>query len=366
MISATYHIAYFISPHGFGHAARASAVMNALNAIHPEIKFHIFTSVPEWFFASSNNAPFTYHHAITDVGVVQSSAFVHNLNETLRRLEAFYPVSNQFVNSIANTLLEMHCQAVICDIAPLGIILANYLGLPSFLIENFTWDWIYEPYLTFSRRFEPMIKYLRNIYSQATWHIQTVPFCDPNIPANLRVSPVSRIPRASPDVIKEYLHTETHKKIILITMGGFGENTEFPAKFGDLDDVTFVIPGSVPSPQVSGNLIHIPFQSGFHYPDLINASDLVIGKAGYSTLAEIYHSGIPFGVIHRDKFRETPVLEEFILNQMKGALIDYDTFINGNWINKLSDLLQLGKFDHDLLNGADMIANFIEQSLLNP
>jgi len=41
---------------------------------------------------------------------------------------------------------------------------------------------------------------------------------------------------------------------------------------------------------------HQPLASTFLlvYPDLINASDFVPGKAGYSNLAEVYHAGEPF------------------------------------------------------------------------
>ena len=46
-------IAYFVTPHGFGHAARAAAVMVALQEIDPAIQFDIFTQVPRWFFQDS-------------------------------------------------------------------------------------------------------------------------------------------------------------------------------------------------------------------------------------------------------------------------------------------------------------------------
>ena len=43
-------IAYFISPHGFGHAARAAAVMQAISDTDAAVGFEIFTTVPSWFF----------------------------------------------------------------------------------------------------------------------------------------------------------------------------------------------------------------------------------------------------------------------------------------------------------------------------
>jgi len=68
-------IAFFISPHGFGHAARAASVMEALAQIEPSYRFDIFTTVPAWFFAKSNSFTFKYHRLLTDIGLVQSPCY---------------------------------------------------------------------------------------------------------------------------------------------------------------------------------------------------------------------------------------------------------------------------------------------------
>ena len=63
-------IAYFVTSHGFGHAARASAVMNAIYVRWPFVHFEIFALTPEWFFQRSLNVPFVYHSEPTDIGLV--------------------------------------------------------------------------------------------------------------------------------------------------------------------------------------------------------------------------------------------------------------------------------------------------------
>jgi hypothetical protein len=68
-------IAFFISPHGFGHAARAASVMEALAQIDSSHQFDIFTTVPEWFFANCNSFAFQYHQLLTDIGLVQKTPF---------------------------------------------------------------------------------------------------------------------------------------------------------------------------------------------------------------------------------------------------------------------------------------------------
>ncbi len=76
-------IAYFISPHGYGHAARASAVMEELYGIDPEIEFDIFTKVPQWFFEDSLSGGFEYYSVLTDIGLVQRTPLKVDLSETL-------------------------------------------------------------------------------------------------------------------------------------------------------------------------------------------------------------------------------------------------------------------------------------------
>jgi UDP:flavonoid glycosyltransferase YjiC (YdhE family) len=138
----TRSIAYFVSPHGFGHAARAAAVMNALAARDATVHFHIFTRVPRWFFAESLRASFTYHACLTDIGLVQDSALKENLPQTLERLREFFPFNQSLISNLAHLIMRHQCRAVLCDIAPLGIAVARAAGVPSVLIENFTWDWI--------------------------------------------------------------------------------------------------------------------------------------------------------------------------------------------------------------------------------
>lgn len=86
-----HRIAYFISPHGLGHAARAAAVMDALCDLEPDIAFEIFTLVPEGFFIDSLPGVFQYHPVLTDVGLVQKTPLKADLPATLNRLNQFLP-----------------------------------------------------------------------------------------------------------------------------------------------------------------------------------------------------------------------------------------------------------------------------------
>src|SRR5512136_1670225 len=118
-------IAYFISPHGFGHAARAAAVMAALRQRDPAIHFDVFTTVPAWFFDQSVRGGFTHYAVLTDIGLAQKDSLREDLTETVRRLAAFIPFDPALVARLAGQVRQQDCRLVLCDIAPLGLAVAQ-------------------------------------------------------------------------------------------------------------------------------------------------------------------------------------------------------------------------------------------------
>lgn len=80
------HLAYFITPHGFGHAARAAAVMAAIHRVAPNVCSEIFTTVPPWFSSVSLTGPYVYHPCVTDVGLVHGSDSMRTVDRRIFRL----------------------------------------------------------------------------------------------------------------------------------------------------------------------------------------------------------------------------------------------------------------------------------------
>lgn len=111
--------------------------------------------------------------------------------------------------------------------------------------------------------------------------------------------------------------------------------------------------------QFSDNLILLPHRSGYFHPDLVNACDAVVGKVGYSTLAEVYAAGVPFGYVSRPDFREARKLAAFIHQKMNGIAIDEAQFYDGSWLSQLPQLLKLSRQQRREPNGSDQIADFI-------
>ena len=77
-------VAVFVTPHGFGHASRISAILNAILQSTFVNQIFLFGKTPRWFW--ENNFPIKTNYVCftetTDVGLIQKSPFEHDLKKT--------------------------------------------------------------------------------------------------------------------------------------------------------------------------------------------------------------------------------------------------------------------------------------------
>jgi hypothetical protein len=330
----------------------------AAHQLDPSLRFEIYTEIPEWFFRESLSGLYVYHSWLTDIGMVQETALHEDLAATLRGLDEFLPFDRAELAVLAKQEKRAGCELIVCDIAPLGIAVVQTAGIPSVLVENFTWDWIYEGYAREESQMSRPAAYLRSVFESADYQIQTEPVSVYR-PANLLTPPVSLTARTPASEVREKLGVPGDAQAVLITMGGIESQHTFLSRLKEQSHVYFVIPGSGHSSQTEDNLVLLPHHSHFIHPDLINACDNVIGKLGYSTVAEVYDAGVPFGYICRTRFRESEALATFAQARMNGIEIPEARFENGAWLSVLPDLLALPRFRRTEPNGAAQVASFI-------
>ena len=331
--------------------------MVALQERVPGVKLHIFTLVPAWFFSDSGVRDFEWHGVECDLGLVQQTTLQEDVPATVEKLKGFIPLDRR-AGELARELTLCECAIAICDIAPMGILAAHMAGIPSVLVENFTWDWIYEGYLDRWPELKIPADTFAREFARATYHVQTTPACRPS-DCDLVTPPVSRKPRESRQSVRRVLGVDDGTSMVLLTMGGIRERRfRVPEpKFGRR--VAFVIVGPSDRVERSGNVILLPHHSELYHPDLVHAADVVIGKLGYSTLAECYAAGVPFGYIARPSFREGGPLADFAQREMQGVAIAAESYLSGQWTTELDRLLAQPRRSKPVLNGADVAAEFI-------
>lgn len=347
-------IACFITPHGFGHATRMSAVLEALQRQSPDLHPQLYTMAPESLFAETLE-DFSYFPVYCDIGLIQQDGMHSDIPATITRLQEFLPFADSLVKELAEEIKG--CSLVLCDVSSLGIAVAKEAGIPSVLIENFTWDWIYRAYLPGYPDLLPAIEYLAAQYQQADIHICPEPVCGPDR-GQFRCGTIFRnIQQPRNEVRKRLGYGE--KKIVLITMGGIDLDLPFVQQLPAYGNVIFLLAGQEKNHSFAENVLLLSRSSDFYHPDLVNAVDCVVCKSGYSTVAECFQAGVPVVTVGRATFPESPLLEAFCASRLGGKSLSQEEFFSGSWLDSLEPLLSRQRKSPACKNGADAIAEYL-------
>ena len=104
----------------------------------------------------------------------------------------------------------------------------------------------------------------------------------------------------------------------------------------------------------------------WYHPDLVAAADLVVGKLGYSTMAEAYQAGASFAYIRRPGFRESEPLAAFVDARMDSWEISWEQLRSGSWLKSLPLIPGRPFTPTNRVNGADQVADYLVTLLTEP
>ena len=114
---------------------------------------------------------------------------------------------------------------------------------------------------------------------------------------------------------------EAGRPMILVSMGGIPwafENLERWRAAGVYD---FVVPGGAAREERAGNLVLLPHHSPVYHPDLVAAADVLVGKLGYSTVAEALAGAAEGDVVEPGREREN-LLAVLVRGRHQLAVVD--------------------------------------------
>ena len=336
--SSNLKIACFVSPHGFGHATRISAVIQELALNFQCLELIIFGKTPQWFWENNlpKNCKTRFCDTKTDIGLIQNGPFLHDSGETLKEVIRFLEFLPDDLERTIEWIHSFEPTFILCDISPLGIEIGSRLNIPTLLLENFTWDWIYQPFTKEQDKYKGVIKKLSSIYEKASLRLQCLPYCERDRNAK-KLNPIFRPPSLPKNQVLQTLGLGENDSYILVTTGGISMEHTFKSS---TENPYLVIPGDFTETTKKGSMIYIPMNSKIPFPDLVNTSSLLVGKAGYGTVAECWGMNIPFLGVFRDSFRESAFLRQFCIKELNFKEITLPEFIDGSWIKLIPDLLR--------------------------
>lgn len=354
---------YYISGHGYGHAQRSAHVAREFARRWPDVEVDIRTTAAPFIFEGLGKRV-SYQHVEIDRGVIEDSSIQLNWPKTFENLRGLIQDKEQIVRSEAAILRDTSAQLILADIPWLAGYVAESAGIPCYAQGNFTWDWIYEPYLSKSRDGRAMLDVITGGYQRMSGWLR-LPF--PHEHRHLKVLtelPLVDTPAALPrPAILDRLGIDpddTRPRICLAMRGGISE--------GALAHAVAEDPGLVYlcNPPATGSLppgaIAVP--ADLRFWDVLSVCDLAISKLGHGIVTDTIAHRVRLLWPPRNGFREDLMLAAGAKRYCPNAELPLDDFVAGRWARHVRSLLQtpLPETRHPTA-GAAFVADWVARRL---
>lgn len=346
-------IAFYISGHGFGHAARQQAIIKHLSGFGVEV--HVKTPTPSKFFDFPH---VTYHDQRYDIGLIQPDSLTVDVDATFRWYREFLTQQPDLVADEVKFVREHDVRLIVSDMPPIAFEIASAAGIPSAACTHFTWDWVYGQYMPAYEHYRDVIDSLRASYNKATLALQ-MPFAHEfDMFQHVEEIPlVINMPTQSRDTVRQQFHVPDDHRVCLLSMGGMSWGDSDVSALHDLVGWTFWVMPDMWE-QVS-HLDHVRLIPTTYpdYQNLIAAADVLVGKAGWSTVAEVIAHQTPMLYTLRTGYSENVLLENALKNHANCRYVEKSAFQSGAWIGYLDELVKSDFTWSDIpINGAEIAA----------
>jgi L-arabinokinase len=364
-------VAFYISGHGFGHASRQIEILNALGRLL-SANAHVLlrTSAPRWLFDRTLATPVTFLPGECDTGIVQIDSLRLDEAATVRAARDFYARFAQRVTAEAALLRAHDVRLVVADAPPLACAAAAAADIPSVVVSNFTWDWIYTAYEARLRaEAADVLPLIRDAYSLAAegWRlpmhggfatfatIVDLPF-------------VARHATHSREAVLAALGLPASRPLVLSSFGGYGLNDFDPRALDCVDTWTVVMTGHTPPSSLPPGVAFVDerhlYERGFRYEDLVAAVDVIATKPGYGIISECVANNTAMLYTSRGRFPEYDVMVRELPRVLRCAYLEQESLLAGRWRASLDSLREAPPPpEHPPTDGAEVAASAVANLL---
>jgi hypothetical protein len=337
-------IAFYISGHGFGHASRQIEIINALGALKGAPGIVIRSDAAGWLFDCTVRVPHRRLPGRTDTGVIQIDSLRIDEAATVQQAAAFHQRLADLAREEADVLARHGVRLVVSDAPALACVAAAGAGVPSIVISNFTWDWIYEGFGDRLDEAPDLVPTIQEAYAQAAegWRLPMGGgFASI---ANQHDFPfVARHARHEREHVRAVLGLPATRPLVLSSFGGYGVNDLDLARLDCSDDYVIVITGRE-APAVLPRGVdfvdeRVLYARDLRYEDLVAAVDVVVTKPGYGILSECIANRTAILYTSRGAFAEYDVMVRAMPRYLRCGFIDHADLFAGRWRAHLDRVL---------------------------
>lgn len=353
------YIALYISSHGFGHMTRCLGIIeNILKTSNYNL--YIICNKKQNNFAriylAKHKDRIIYKDLVTDIGLVNkiNSLEVDKVSLKQKLLE-FISSWEDVVNGECYFLKNLNIKCIVSDISTIGTLVGYKLKLPVVLITNFTWVEQYE-YIGID---ESIINKYRQAYSYITKFIK-YDLCSPISSVNCKYENEVGFTCRDINLDKVEKIKQQYGKSIMITCGKSANLNTINIK--NFKGTIFTTSGIEITCEDKCNVVNLPIDT-LDTQNYIAASDMVITKAGWGTIAEgiIGHTNLV--LIERPSAKEDSFNIEELKKRNLAISINEEDLLDLD-IEKLREKLKQ-EINYDKLNSYKNDAAKVAEIILN-
>ena len=211
-------------------------------------------------------------------------------------------------------------------------------GLPRIAIGNFSWDWIYEPYIEADPRWQAAVDAFRTDYAAADVLLQypLSPDMSATFPRRIGIPLPARPGRPRRAELAARTGADPARRWILLSFTTLDWTPDALARVAAIADTEFFTVRPLEWQGIPN--IHAVDRGEFPFSDIVATVDAVLSKPGFGILADCAANGKPLIYADRENFAEYPVLERAIKTRFLHVHIPAADLYAGNLAPSLDAL----------------------------
>ncbi|XP_051137394.1 L-arabinokinase-like [Andrographis paniculata] len=353
--------AYYVTGHGFGHATRVVEVARHLILAGHDV--HVVTGAPDYVFTSEIKSPRLFlRKVLLDCGAVQADALtVDRLASLEKYSETAVAPRDTILKTEVEWLKSINADLVVSDVVPVACRAAADAGIRSVCVTNFSWDFIYAEYvMAAGHHHRSIVWQIAEDYSHCEFLIRLPGYCPmPAFRDAIDVPLVVRRLHMSREEVRRELGIGEDVKIVILNFGGQPSGWTLKKEYLP-DGWLCLVCGASESMDVPTNFVKLAKDT--YTPDVIAASDCMLGKIGYGTVSEALAFKIPFVFVRRDYFNEEPFLRNMLESYQAGVEMIRRDLLTGHWKPYLERAISLKPCYEGGINGGEVAARILQDT----
>jgi hypothetical protein len=253
-----------------------------------------------------------------DVGMVQKDSIRVDVAATLDQAWQLVDERPKLVDYEAEMLRGENADLVVADIPSIPIEAASEAGIPAVAVGNFSWDWIYSPFIVRDPRWRPVVKLFEEGYRKAKLLLK-LPF-SPTMsvfPHHVDIPLLAKPGRARRAELVKMTGADAGKRWVLLSFTSLDWDETALRTVEALADFEFFT--VKPLDWAGRKNIHSIDRMQIGFSDVLASADMVVTKPGYGILSDCVANEKPIVYADREDFIEYLLLERELKRYLRNV-----------------------------------------------